>query len=551
MNEGRLQRRTQLSAIAWLRWRLFLNALRTTQGKLEFLSRVLVSIAFTILALGGSFGMGVLAFFCLSQGKPQWLTLFFWIIFCFWQIFPVMATAFGNNTDSSDLLRFPLSYGSYFLVRLAYGAFDPASAIGSLWSFGIVVGVSFAKPALFPWTLLVLLAFAAFNLLFMQMIFAWVERWLAQRRTREIMGILLVLLVLSFQLIGPLTGRYGKRARPEVHKVVEVLAPVQGMLPPGLAADAIVQGIYPQWPVALSSFALLCAFAAVTGYGLHVRLLAQYRGENLNESAAASTLARDRQLRLGWNLPGFATPVAAVFEKEVRYLLRSGPMLITLIMPIFALLVFRLGAMNSGRRSVSFLTRAPDLAFPLAAAYMLLMLTNLVYNSFGGDASGIQFFYASPVSFRDIVLAKNLTHVSILIVELIVAWIAVGFLYSRPALDITVATLAGLLFAVPLNFAVGNVLSLHSPRRLDYSKFGGQRASQTTALVGLLMQLVVVGMGVSVFSIARYFGNSWIATLLLLVLAGVSLFVYRTILKRMDRLALERRETLVAALCRA
>jgi ABC-2 type transport system permease protein len=551
MNEGRLQRHTQLSAIAWLRWRLFLNALRTTQGKLEFLSRVLVSIAFTILALGGSFGMGVLAFFCLSQGKPQWLTLFFWIIFCFWQIFPVMATAFGNNTDSSDLLRFPLSYGSYFLVRLAYGAFDPASAIGSLWSFGIVVGVSFAKPALFPWTLLVLLAFAAFNLLFMQMIFAWVERWLAQRRTREIMGILFVLLVLSFQLIGPLTGRYGKRTRPEVHKVVEVLAPVQGMLPPGLAADAIVQGIYPQWSVALSSFTLLCAFAALTGYGLRVRLLAQYRGENLNESAAASAQPRDRQLRFGWNLPGLATPVAAVFEKEVRYLLRSGPMLITLIMPIFALLVFRLGAMNSSRRSVSFLTRAPDLAFPLAAAYMLLMLTNLVYNTFGGDAGGIQFFYASPVSFRDIVLAKNLTHLSILVVEMMVAWIAVAFLYGRPALDITVATLAGLLFAVPLNFAVGNVLSLYSPKRLDYSKFGGQRASQTTALVGLLLQLAVVGMGVSVFSIARYFGNSWIATLLLLVLAGVSLFVYRTILKRMDRLALERRETLVAALCRA
>jgi len=551
MNEGRLRRRTQLSAIAWLRWRLFLNALRTTQGRLEFLSRVLVSIAFTILGLGGSLGMGLLAFFCLSQGKPQWLASFLWIIFFFWQIFPVMATAFGNNADSSDLLRFPLSYGSYFPVRLAYGAFDPASAIGSLWSFGIVVGVSLAKPALFPWTLLVVVAFAAFNLLFMQMIFAWVERWLAQRRTREIMGILFVLLMLSFQLIGPLTGRYGKRARPEVHKVVEFLAPVQGLLPPGLAADAIVQGIYPQWPVALSSFALLCAFAAATGYGLHLRLLAQYRGENLNESAAASTLPRDRQLRLGWKLPGFATPVAAVFEKEVRYLLRSGPMLLTLIMPIFALLVFRLGAMNSARRSVRFLTHAPDLAFPLAAAYMLLMLTNLVYNTFGGDAGGIQFFYASPVSFRDIVLAKNLTHVSILVVEMILAWIAVAFLYGRPALDITIATLAGLLFAVPLNFAVGNVLSLYSPKRLDYSKFGGQRASQTTALVGLLLQLLVVGLGVSVFSIARYIGNSWIATLLLLVLAGVSLFVYEMILKRVDRLALERRETLVRELCRA
>ena len=547
----RLHRRTQLTAIAWLRWRLFVNALRTAQGKLELLSRILVSLAFTILGLGGAFGLGFLAFFCLSQGKPQLLAAFFWIIFFFWQVFPIMAAAFANHSDSSDLLRFPLSYGSYFLVRLAYGAFDPASAIGTLWSFGILAGVSAAKPALFPWALLVFLAFVTFNLLFMQMIFAWVERWLAQRRTREIMGILFVLLMLSFQLIGPLTGRYGKRARPEMQRFVEVLAPVQRILPPGLAADAIVQGIYPQWPVALSSLALLCAFAMAIGYGLQVRLLAQYRGENLNESAAASALPKDRQLRLGWNLPGFATPVAAVFEKEVRYLLRSGPMLLTLIMPIFALLVFRFGAMNSARHPVGFLTHAPALAFPSAAAYMLLMLTNLVYNTFGGDGSGIQFFYASPVTFRDIVLAKNLTHAGILAVEMIVAWTVVAFLYGRPALDITVATLAGLLFAAPMNFAVGNVLSLYSPKRLDFSKFGGQRSSQMTALIGLLLQLLVVGVGVTVFSMARYFGNSWIAALLLLVLAGVSLSVYGMILKRVDRLALERRETLIAELCRA
>jgi len=404
-----------------------------------------------------------------------------------------------------------------------------------------------------PWALLVLFAFAAFNLLFMQMIFAWVERWLAQRRTREIMGVLFVLLTLSFQLIGPLTGRYGKRARPDVqqkvHRFIEVLAPVQRVLPPGLAADAIVQGIYPQWPVALSSFALLCAFAMVIAYALHLRLLAQYRGENLNETAA-SALPRDRQLRLGWKLPGFSTPVAAVFEKEVHYLLRSGPMLLTLIMPVFALVVFRLGAMNSARRSIGFLTHAPGLAFPFAAAYMLLMLTNLVYNTFGGDAGGIQFFYASPVRFHEIVLAKNLTHAIILALETIVAWTAVALLYGRPAFDITIATLAGLLFAAPLNFAVGNVLSMYSPKKLDFSKFGRQRASQMTALMGVVLQLVVVGICVGVFSMARQFGNFWIATLILLLLTGASFFIYGMILQRVDRLALQRQELLVAELCR-
>jgi len=541
----------QLSAIAWLRWRLFLNALRSTRGQLELISRIFVSVAFALGGLGGALLLGVSAYFFLSAGKPEMLALLLWSIFLFWQLFPIMATAFTNNPDSSDLLRFPLSYRSYFLVRLAYGAFDPASALGSLWSFGILVGVGFAKPAVLPWTILVLLVFVAFNLLFMQMVFSWVERWLAQRRTREIMGVLFVLLMLSFQLIGPLTRHFSRQAHPQVQRFVAMLAPAQAILPPGLAADAIVQGIYPQFLAALSSLALLGAFLMVIGYGLHVRLLAQYRGENLSEVIAPSSAPQDRQLRLGWHLPGFATPVTAVFEKEIRYLLRSGPMLLTLIMPIFMLVVFRFGAMNSVRRPGAFFARTPNLAFPVAAAYTLLMLTNLIYNNFGGDAGGIQFFYAAPVRFRDIVLAKNLTHAGILALETLIAWVAVTSFYGRPALAITITTLAGLLFAAPVNFAVGNLLSIYSPKKLDYSKFGRQRASQITVLLSLALQLVVIGVGVSAFVTARYMGNLWIATLLLLLLSGISLSLYWLMLNRVDRLALDRRETLVAELCRA
>jgi len=543
-------RRSQLAAIAWLRWRLFSNALRTTRGKVELISRIVVALAFALGGLGGGAIMGLGAYLLLSTGKPEALAFLMWAIFGFWQVFPVIATAFTNNPDSSDLLRFPLSYRSYFLVRLAYGAFDPATALGSLWLFGILIGLGFAKPTLILWALLVLLVFAAFNLLLMQMIFAWVERWLAQRRTREVIGVLFVLLLLSFQLVGPLTSRLGKRASPEVKRYVTLLNPVQGMLPPGLAADAIVQGIPPQWMVALSSLALLCAFVLATGYGLHLRLRAQFRGENLSEAAAVSTLVRDRQLHIGWNLPGFPTPVAAVFEKEIRYLLRSGPMLLTLIMPFFVLVVFRFGAMNAARQS-GFLSHTPDMAFPSAAAYTLLMLTNLAYNNFGGDAGGIQFFYASPVRFREIVLAKNLTHAGILVLETIFVWIAVSFLYGPPTLDVTIATLAGMLFAAPLNFSAGNLLSIYSPKKVDYSAFGRQRAAQVTVLISMGVQLFIVGVGVGAFWIARHYGSFWIATLILLALASLSLSAYGMILNRIDALALQRRETLVAELCRA
>jgi ABC-2 type transport system permease protein len=546
-----LHTRAQLAAIAGVRWRMFVHSLRTSRGQLELISRILVAFAFAIGGLGGAVGMGFAASLMISAGKPEMLALLFWFVFIFWQVFPIMATAFTNNPDSTDLLRFPLSYRSYFLVRLAYGAVDPATALGSLWSLGILAGVGFTKPALLPWTALVLMVFAAFNLLFLQMIFAWVERWLAQRRTRELMGILFVLLMLGFQLIGPLTGHFEKQASPDMQRYVELLARVQGFFPPGLAADAISQGLYSRFMPGFSSLALLFAFGLVIGYCLHVRLLAQYRGENLSEVTAASAPPKDRSLRLGWNLPGFATPVSAVFEKEIRYLLRSGPMLLTLIMPIFVLVIFRFGAMNSARHSGTFLTHTPDMAFPAAAAYTLLILTNLAYNNFGGDAGGIQFFYASPVSFREIVLAKNLAHAGILAVEVLVAWIVVGSLYGRPTLDVTIASLAGLLFAAPVNFSAGNLLSIYSPKKLDYSSFGRQRASQMTVLISLGVQIFVVGVGVLVFWLARHYGNFWIATLLLLLLAGISLWAYRMILSGMDGLALARRETLVAELCRA
>src|SRR5258708_24709166 len=163
----------QLAAIAELRWRLFINSLRTTRGKLEFLSRGLVSLAFLLGGLGGCLVMAALAFYFLSAGKPELLALLLWAVFFFWQVFPVMATAFTNNPDSSDLLRFPLSYRSYFLVRLASGSFDPATALGSLWLFGILLGIGAASPALLPWAFPLLLVFAAFHFLLMQMQIAW------------------------------------------------------------------------------------------------------------------------------------------------------------------------------------------------------------------------------------------------------------------------------------------------------------------------------------------------------------------------------------------
>jgi membrane protein implicated in regulation of membrane protease activity len=72
-------------------------------------------------------------------------------------------------------------------------------------------------------------------------------------------------------------------------------------------------------------------------------------------------------------------------------------------------------------------------------------------------------------------------------------------------------------------------------------------------MISLGVQVFVVSVGVAAFWVARSFfrGNYWIATILLLVLAALSLSAYRMILNRVDGLALSRRETLISELCRA
>lgn len=544
--------REQIATIARLRWRMFVNGLRSRRGKLELASRIVITGAFAFGGFGGFSAAVGLSWYFVSDNHAEYLGFLLWPIFFFWQAFPVMATAFTSNPDSSELLRFPLTYRSFFVIRLAYGYFDPASALGSVGLLGILIGVSFARPILFPWTLLVLVTFALFNLVLMQTVFAWLERWLAQRRTREIMGVIFILFMLSFQLIGPMMERFGNRPRGQFGQSLRVVTQVQAALPPGLAADAIAQNSHGQYFVGLTSLLFLAALTLGFGYLLHLRLRAQFRGENLSEAPARPEVATgQKEIPLGWTLPGFSGSVAAVFEKEMRYLLRSGPMLLTLIMPVFMILIFRIGPANPMRHQSNFFSRGPDIAFPAAAAYSLLVLTNLVYNSFGGDSGGIQFFYASPVQFRQVVLAKNLTHAGVLLLNTVMAWIAVSYFYGTPHFAVSIATLAGLLFAAPLNFMAGNLMSVYSPRKRDFSTFGRQNVAQLTVLISLGVQIVIVAAGVATFTVARLYHNLWIAAILFLLLAVISMPIYFVVLAKLDRIALERRDTLLAELCRA
>jgi ABC-2 type transport system permease protein len=539
------QGRRQLSAVAEVRWRIFINSLHSFRGRLELASRVFVGMAFLAGGVGGAIGLGGAAWFSLSEGNPAWLAALLWPVFLFWQLFPLMATAFTKNHESANLLRFPLSYRAYFLIRLAYGSLDPATTVASLWLLGIAIGIGIAQPRLLPWALVVLFIFAMVNLLLARVAFSWLERWLAQRRTREIMGVLFFLCILSLQLIGPSIAFFGHKSKSEARLIGQELTKAQKPFPPGLAAAAIEDAEQRKYGSSLLWFLLLLIYGFGFLWLLNLRLRAEYLGENLSESARRKTSAEVPASHPSWNVPGLAGPVAALFEKELRYLSRSGPMMFTLVVPLFMLLVFR----STGQDQALF-TYAPELTFPLGAGYSLLLLTNLSYNNFGADGGGVQFFFASPAPFRQIVAGKNLAHAAILALEVALVWVGTSLLYRPPSITVTLATIAGILFALPIDFAAGNLFSIYSPTKIEAGVFGRQRASLTTVLASFGIRGLLFGGAFLMLWFARHYGNSWIVLPAFLIPVMIAGAIYAAVLGRVDRIALNHRDNLISQLSR-
>jgi len=543
----------QIAVLARLRWLISKNSLRSLRGRLELISTIVTGLGLTIGWFGIGAGLGLGAYFLVSRGHSQWLAALFWVVFIFWQFFPVVTTAFSAAFDSTNLLRFPIAYSSYFLLALAYGCADPVSVAAVFWLLCISAGCAAANPVLLWAALPVVALFAAFNLLLGRALMAWLDRWLAQRRTREIMGFLFFLVLISFQMIGPIIGRWQHLSGRTGDRIAALL-PFERALPPGLAADALARGGQGDAAGVVLRCVALAAYASLFGVLFDRRLRAQFRGENLSESAAPAASQGPRSTYVSWRLKGLSPPVAAVFEKEVHSLLRSGPMLFTLIAPLFVLFIFRarfsVAHHAAAGAGMPFSSNMLAFVFPIGAAYSLLILTNLIYNCLGTEGPGVQFYFVAPIQFQSVLLGKNLAYCIVMLVDVVIVWAGVRFLYQVPRADIVITTLLALVFAFQVDLAVGNILSLYFPKKYDMAVFGKRNTSQVAVLIGLAVQASVIGIAAGTLFVGYFLHRPWLSDVILVLLCALAFIGYRLTLKVCNRIASERREELAAELCR-
>jgi ABC-2 type transport system permease protein len=540
--------KAQYAAVAQMRWRMLINSLRTRHGGFEIGARIFMQGFFSLIGLSIGVGLAFLSWHIAAHNSLRLLAAFLWPVLAIWQVVPITVASFQENADLSIFLRFPLDFGSYALFYILFGLFDVSSLIGGIALLGVFIGASVAHPALIFWIALALALFAVFNILLTRMIFAWIDRWLAQRKTREVLGVVFLFLILAAQMLNPAFyqhhGENHEISQATIMRALHTAERVQNWLPPGLAANAI-DSIHKDRPIAAAgNLFLLSLYAAVVGAGLGARLRAEYRGEGLSEAPSSATKAaparRRRRLLEG------SGPVAAVMEKEIRYLTRSGVMLYGFLAPLVIVFLFSSRSHPGGAPGL-----AAEYALPFGVAYSFLGLTRFVYNNLGGEGPGIQLYFLSPAPFRKVMLAKNIVHSIIFLIELVLVCVIVGFRVGLPGPQLLAITFCWLLFAVPAQLGVGNILSITMAYRLNMTRMSREQGAAANSLLSPLVELLVFAVGAAVYIPLRHMGHSNLAGPVLLILAAGSFLFWLRTLSNSASMIQARKETLVATLYKA
>lgn len=536
--------RQQYAAMARMRRQMLRHSLRTTQGGFELGSRIFVSVFFSFLGLLAGVGLGFAAYSMATKHSLHMLVLILWPVMVAWQVLPVMMSSYQERFDWGGMLRFPIGFGSYVLLTLVFGFFDVSTLMGGIMLAGIWTGLALAVPNLILWTTLELALFALFNILLTRMIFAWIDRWLAQRRTREILGLTFLFLMLGVQFLNPALRHYsGHHGLPVSAHTLHLMDAVQSVFPPGLAGNAVTQADAGQNTAALLSSGSLSLYMLVAGSLLCLRLRAEYRGESLGEAPARVKVAERKNTT---EKPAFwadSGPIGAVIEKELRMFFRSGILLYGLAAPLVLILVFSMNGDNP--------VFPHELALPFGAIYAFLGFTRMVYNTLGGEGAGVRLYFLSPTSFRKVLLGKNLFYGGLFCVEFALVFLLVVIRTGMPNWQIMTATFGWLIFVVPAQFSAGNILSLTMPYRMTLTRMSREQGAVGNGLVSMLIQLVFAGVGALVYLPLERNGHAMLAGPAFLLLAIGSIFFWQRILSNADFLAGTRRENLIESIAKA
>jgi ABC-2 type transport system permease protein len=538
----------QLRLIAGLRWSLLRNHLQRRNNRWDLVGIVFAAISSSVLVLGlcAAFYAGTYAF--LVKGKPGWTAMLFWAIFFWWQVVPIFVAGFGANFEFRNLLRFPLSLRTFYILGLGYGFADFAAVSSLCWIAAMLAAVATVRPQLLLVALLVSLLFILVNVTLERLIASWLERLLAKRRVRELMVGLFVLCMVSLNFLNPALQIWGKGdAQPAIARFVPYLSWLPGSLAGGALAAAADQN---SARLLLAASGLLL-WVAATSVLLWQRYRIQYLGEELSEGTAPAVSKRgDRKLFSGVESQSFIPPaIVGVMRKEFHYLTRNGFSFINLILPPVMVLFFSM--QFAGKHSmIKEHGLSPQAFFPAVMAYLILILLSPAYNSFAFEGHGIQTYFLAPLRMRDVLVGKNLFLACLVGVELAISLSVLIWRIGFPGVPAFLSTVSVAAFGVAGQLTIANWSALNFPKKMEIGKLKGQRNSGVAVWTAFGVQILLGGIGTLVLLAGKWFENPWLPAIVFAALTTAALGGYFASLDPLSRLAEEKKELLIETLCR-
>jgi ABC-2 type transport system permease protein len=396
-------------------------------------------------------------------------------------------------------------------------------AIGSAWN-----------PALRWWSALAFVPFILFNLFLAVGLRDLLMRALARRRIREVMVFLLVMCAAIPQILiarGPAGTHF-----------LAIFARNLWIGWPWSATAALAQNEFS--PGAAILIAWMIA-AALFGRWQFYRTLAfdkEAAGAGGGHPSAAAALTESF-----FRLPSLllADPLAALVEKEIRFLVRSPRFRLVFLMGFtFGVVIL---TVSFGRRTFF----GADYLTAVSVYSLLLLSESCFWNSFGFDRSAAQIYFLAPVPFSRVLIGKNFSAIFFIALEIsavtLVCKLAGMPVDARHMLEaFTVAAVVTIFL-----LSAGNLLSIHQARGVNPStQFRANAAGRVQAMLVVIYPVAFVP--VALAYLARWaFPDEWSQWGFFGVLAFdalVGLVIYRIALDSAVAAAERMKEKMIAAL---
>ncbi len=527
----------QASAIVWAQWRTSMHAFpRANKAGLAFTTviRGVWYLAFVYLAF--------LAAILLS--RPDELDTFQNILpaallLCvlYWQLIPVLMASTGSSLDLKKLLVYPVPHSALFTLEVILRVSTGVEML--LVTAGAGVGL-LLNPAVPSWAPLALIPFVVFNLLCSAGIRDLLVRLLARKRVREAVVFLLVLAAALPQLLLVRGAGSGGRIRA-------FFSGEPSMYWPWTATARLALGHF-SWQ----------SVAVLMGWTIAAYVFGRWQFErglrfDVAEAASKDTLSTRRSSRLEWfyQLPNtvFPDPLAALMEKELRFLSRAPRFRLVFLMGFsFGLMIWAPLALTRTSATPGFFA---DNYLTLVSVYAMLLLSDVLFwNCFGFDRSAAQVYFLMPVKMSTVLAAKNLAAAIFVLIE-ITAIALVCALLRLPLtglqiLETFVITCVLTVFVV----SAGNISSLYGPRAVNPAKSFRTTASSRIQVMLLLVFPIALA-PVALAYLARYaFDTEWAFFGVLLFAGAFGTIIYFYSMAAAVTAAGERREEIISTLSR-